>query len=47
MESDSVMSYNLTSDQVETICKHYNKEVEEVEDYQVAEMLDDIIDNLN
>lgn len=47
MESDSVMSYNLTADQVEVICKHYNKEVEEVEDYQVAEMLDDIIDNLN
>ena len=47
MESDSVMSYNLTLDQVEAICKHYNREVEDVEDYQVAEMLDDIIDNLN
>ena len=44
--SDSVMSYSLTKDQVQAICDHFGKDVKDVEEYEVCEMLDDIINTL-
>lgn len=36
----------LTVDQKETICRHFGVDMNEVEDWQIAELLDKIIDGL-
>lgn len=36
----------LTSDQKEAICTHFGVDMNEVEDWQIAELLDKIIDSL-
>ncbi len=36
----------LTNDQKETICRRFGVDINEVEDWQVAELLDKIIDDL-
>ena len=40
------ISYLITPEQAEAICKHYGKNIEEMEDYDVCGLLDDIIDHL-
>lgn len=45
MSNENYM-FTLTSDQKETICTHFGVDVNEVEDWQIAELLDKIIDEL-
>lgn len=36
----------LTREQQETICTHFGVDINEVEDWQIAELLDKVIDDL-
>lgn len=36
----------LTREQQETICKHFGKNVDELQDFEIGELLDKVIDNL-
>ncbi len=40
------MNFHLTLDQVEKVCKHFGKELSTLEEYEVAELVDKIIDEL-
>lgn len=44
--SNEDYKFILTLDQKETICTHFGIDVNDVEDWQVAELLDKIIDDL-
>lgn len=41
-----IVNYNITEDQAEKICKHFGKELKDLEEYEVCEYLDRIIDEL-
>lgn len=43
---DFLMTFHLTLDQAEKVCKHFGKELSTLEEYEVAELLDKIIDEL-
>ncbi|WP_299995954.1 hypothetical protein [uncultured Clostridium sp.] len=43
---DYLMSFHLTLDQAEKVCKHFGKELSTLEEYEVAELVDRIIDEL-
>lgn len=38
--------FTLTNDQKETICRHFGVDTNEVEDWEIAELLNKIIDSL-
>ena len=46
MEQDYLMSYQLTADQVNKVLRYFGKEDANLEEYEVAELLDKIIDEL-
>lgn len=46
MEKTSLITVYLTSDQVETIAKHFGKDPEALQDYEVGELIDLLIDNV-
>lgn len=46
MEQENYIDYHITENQAKLICKHFYKNLEDVEEYEVCEMLDKIIDNL-
>jgi len=46
MEQDYLMSYQLTADQVNKVLRYFGKEDDNLEEYEVAELLDKIIDEL-
>ena len=39
--------YHITQDQAEVIAKHFGKELSSLEEYEVCELLDRYIDELN
>lgn len=39
-----LISYNLTYDQAISICKHFNKNIDDLADYEICELLDKLID---
>lgn len=43
---DYLMTYHLTLEQAEKVCKHFGKELATLEEYEVSELLDKIIDEL-
>lgn len=43
---DSLVKVYLTSDQVEMLAKHYNKDPEKLQEYEVGELVDLLIDNI-
>lgn len=46
--SDNTILYHITEDQAELLCNHYNKNISELEDYEICELLDKFIsDNLS
>lgn len=47
MKSDSVLSFGITLDQAKRICEYYGKDINEVEEYEVCTMLNQIIDDLD
>lgn len=44
--SKEAYTFTLTEDQKETICRHFGVDMNEVEDWQIAELLDKVIDDL-
>lgn len=46
MEQDYLMSYQLTEDQVNKVVRYFGKEDDNLEEYEVAELLDRLIDGL-
>lgn len=46
MNSDSVISFGITQEQAEILCKYYNKDIRKIEGYEVCELLDRTIDDL-
>lgn len=45
MEQNNIL-YHITLDQAELICKHFNKDIRDLEEYEICELLDKVIDNL-
>lgn len=45
MSEDTIL-YHLTKEQAEMICKHFNKDINTLEDYEIAELLNNYIDEL-
>jgi hypothetical protein len=39
------ISFILTPEQAQDICKHYNMNASEMEDYEICELLDRLIDD--
>ena len=39
------INFIITRDQAEDICKHYGKNMNELEDWQICELLDTMIDD--
>lgn len=40
---ENVILFHLTLEQAEQICKHYNKNINELEEYEICELLDNFI----
>lgn len=45
MSEDTIL-YHLTKEQAEMICKHFDKDMNTLEKYEIAELLDRYIDEL-
>lgn len=43
---DFLMTFHITADQADAICNHFGKDRNSLEEYEIAELLDKIIDNL-
>lgn len=41
---DSYILYRLTLEQAESLCKFYNKDINNLEEYEITELLDRFID---
>lgn len=46
MKQENTILYHITLEQAEAIAKHFKKDIKDVEEYEIAEMLDEIIDHL-
>jgi len=46
MEQENNILFHITLGQAEAIVKHFGKDINDVEDYEICEMLDEIIDHL-
>lgn len=43
---DFLINYHITREQAEIICKHFNKNMNDLEEYEICELLDEIIDEI-
>lgn len=43
---DFAISFPLTEDQAAKVCKHYGKDINDLQEYEICELLDKIIDEL-
>lgn len=41
---DSCILYRLTLEQAEALCKYYNKDIKQLEEYEISELLDRFMD---
>ena len=46
MEQENSILFHITLEQAEAIAKHFGKNVNDLEEYEIWEMLDEIIDHL-
>ena len=46
MEQENNIIFHITEGQAEAIAKHFNENIDELEEYEICEMLDKIIDHL-
>ena len=46
MEQENIIIFHITEGQAEAIAKHFNKNINELEEYEICELLDEIIDHL-
>lgn len=42
-KQDTIL-FHITRDQAQTICEHFNMNIEDLEEYEIAELLDRVID---
>lgn len=47
MEQDFIINFHVTRDQAAKVCKYYGKNIDELEEYEICELLDKLIDNLH
>lgn len=45
-DTNNTLGYVLTEDQAIKICKHFNKDINSLKNYEICELLDQLIDNL-
>lgn len=43
---DNMILFHITKEQAEKICKHFKKDFKTLEEYEITELLDTIIDEL-
>lgn len=43
---DFLINYHITREQAEIICDHFNKNMNDLEEYEICELLDKIIDEI-
>lgn len=43
---DFVISFPVTEDQAAKVCEHYGKNINDLQEYEICELLDRIIDEL-
>ena len=43
---DRQIEFTLTQDQLETLCNHFGVNLEELEDFELCELLDKLIDSV-
>lgn len=41
------ITFTFTATQMEKVAKHFGKDIKDLEDFEVCELLDNIIDNLD
>lgn len=46
MGEDAIL-FHLTREQANIICNHFNKDINTLEEYEIAELLDKLIDELS
>lgn len=46
MENENTILYHLTEEQAELLCKAFNKNLKDLEEYEVCDLLDRYIDKL-
>ena len=46
MEQENTILFHITEGQAEAICKHFDKDIKDLEEYEICELLDKIIDHL-
>ena len=47
MKQFNCIDFKITEEQAKLICKYWNENYEELEDYEIASLLDRVIDELN
>ena len=43
---DFLINYHITREKDEIICNHFNKNMNDLEEYEICELLDKIIDEI-
>lgn len=44
MEEENNILFHITLDQAEAIARHFEKDIEDLEEYEICELLDRILD---
>lgn len=47
MEQENYIPYKITDEQAKRICEYYGKDINQLEEYEICELLDKIIDELD
>lgn len=47
MENDNTILYHIDINQAELLCKYYNKNINDLEEYEICELLDSYIDEIS
>lgn len=45
--SDNMLYYGITMEQAQKICEYYGKDINKIEEYEIGDMLDQIIKDLD
>ena len=46
MEQENSILFHITLDQAELLAKHFNRDINDLEEYEICELLDKLIDSL-
>ena len=45
MENENTILYRIDINRAELLCKHFGKDINNTEEYEICELLDKLIDN--